>query len=241
MNEGYLALITGAAHRLGRVFALTLARRGYAILLHYHRSAEAAASTANEIRALGAQVYPVEADLTDAEQIQALFSKVDSLNLPLKVLVNSAAMMEHADLRIVSAEGWDAMLALNLRAPFLLAQQAAERMIQGSLIVNITDAGVRKNWTGFPAYIVSKSGLETLTRLQAKTYAPTIRVNAIAPGLALPSSEISSEEWGKLVDRLPLKQSASMEDLAGALDLLLDSQSITGQTIFVDGGYSLTI
>ena len=240
MNEGSLALVTGAAHRLGRIFALTLAKQGYTIVLHYHRSTEAATSTADEIRALGAQVYAVQADLTIAEQIQALFSRIDSLNLPLKVLVNSAASMKHADLRIVSAEDWDATLNLNLRTPFLVAQQAAERMMAGSLIVNVSDAGVGKTWSGFPAYMVSKSGLETLTRLQAKTYAPNIRVNGIAPGLALPSSEISAEAWDKLVSRLPLKHPATMDELAGALEFLLKNESITGQTIFVDGGYSLT-
>jgi NAD(P)-dependent dehydrogenase (short-subunit alcohol dehydrogenase family) len=240
MKESSLALVTGAAHRLGRIFALTLAKHGYTIVLHYHRSTEAATSTADEIRALGAQVYAVQADLTNAEQIQTLFSKIDSLNLPLKVLVNSAASMKHADLRNVSAEDWDATLNLNLRTPFLLAQQAAERMTAGSLIVNVSDAGVGKTWSGFPAYLVSKSGLETLTRLQAKTYAPNIRVNGIAPGLALPSSGISAEEWEKLVSRLPLKHPATMDELASALEYLLKNESITGQTIFVDGGYSLT-
>ena len=240
METGSLALVTGAAQRLGRIFALTLAQRGYAILLHYHRSAEAATSTADEIRALGVPVYPVEADLTDSLQIQELFSKVDSLNLPLRVLINSAARMKHADLRIISAEDWDATLNLNLRAPFQLAQRAAERMQEGSLIINVTDAGVGKTWSGFPDYLVSKSGLETLTRLQAKTYAPKIRVNAIAPGLVLPSSEISFDKWEKLVSRLPLKHPVSTDELANALEFLLKNKSITGQTIFVDGGYSLT-
>lgn len=240
MDEHYLALVTGAAHRLGRIFALTLAKHGYAILLHYHHSVEAANSTADEIRALGMPVFPVEADLTDAGQIQSLFSTVDSLNLRLKVLVNSAARMSRANLRTVSVEDWDATLALNLRAPLLLAQQAAERMVEGSLIINISDAGVGENWSGFPAYMVSKSGLETLTRLQAKMYAPNIRVDAIAPGLALRSSEIAAAEWEKLVMRLPLRHPVSMDELAGALDFLLDNESITGQTIFVDGGYSLT-
>ena len=240
MDEHYLALVTGAAHRLGRIFALTLAKHGYAILLHYHHSVEAANSTADEIRALGMPVFPVEADLTDAGQIQSLFSTVDSLNLRLKVLVNSAARMSRANLRTVSVEDWDATLALNLRAPLLLAQQAAERMVEGSLIINISDAGVGENWSGFPAYMVSKSGLETLTRLQAKMYAPNIRVDAIAPGLALRSSEIAAAEWEKLVMRLPLRHPVSMDELAGALDFLLYNESITGQTIFVDGGYSLT-
>jgi len=239
MDEGSLALVTGAAHRLGRLFALTLARHGYTILLHYHQSNEAAAASAEEIRALGVQVHLAEADLTDAEQIHALFSMVDSLQIPLKVLINSAATMNHADLRMTTTEDWDATLNLNLRAPFLLGQQAAKRMPQGGLIVNISDAGVGKAWTAFPAYMISKSGLETLTRLQAKTYAPNIRVNAIAPGLALPSWETTAEKWEKMVDRLPLKHAAALDELSGTLEFLLKNESVTGQTIVVDGGYSL--
>jgi NAD(P)-dependent dehydrogenase (short-subunit alcohol dehydrogenase family) len=239
MDEYPLALVTGAAHRLGRSFALTLARQGYAILLHYHRSVEAAELAADEIRALDVPVYLRYADFTDSAQIQSLFTVLDSLNLRLRVLVNSAAVMMRADLRTISANDWDFTLNLNLRAPFLLAQLAAKRMTEGGLIVNVTDAGVGKAWTGFPAYMVSKAGLGALTRLLAKTYAPMIRVNAIAPGLVLPSVDISPEEWKKLVDRLPLEHPASPDEITFALEFLLKNESVTGQTIVVDGGYSL--
>jgi pteridine reductase len=120
-----------------------------------------------------------------------------------------------------------------------LAQKAAERMLAGGLIINITDVGAHKLWSGYPAYVVSKSALETLTRIQAKAYAPKIRVNAIAPGLVLPSENISKEEWKILVDRLPLKRPASQEELTSALEFLLKNEAITGQVIVVDGGYSL--
>ncbi len=239
MNERPLALVTGAAHRLGRIFALTLARQGYAILLHYHQSSDAAAATADEIRAIGVPVHPVEADLTKAAQIQSLFSALDSLDIPLKVLVNSASEMRRTDLRTVSADDWDASLNLNLRAPLMLAQRASERMAEGGLIVNISDAGAGRTWTGFPAYTVSKAGVEVLTRLLAKTYAPNIRVNAIAPGLVLPSADFSADEWNKLIGRLPLKHPATLDEMAAALVFLLKNELVTGQTIVVDGGYSL--
>jgi pteridine reductase len=239
MNDFPLALVTGAAHRLGRSFALTLARQGYAILLHYHKSVEAAASVADEIRALGVPVHTVKADLTHSTELESVFLILDSLNYQLKILINSAAGMRRADLKMVSLDDWDATLNLNLRAPFLLAQKAAERMTQGGLIVNVTDAVVGKAWTGFPAYQVSKAGLEVLTRLLAKTYAPAIRVNAIAPGLVLPSADISAEEWTKLVNRLPLKHPATLEEINATLGFILKNESVTGQTIIVDGGYSL--
>ncbi len=238
-----LALVTGAAHRLGKTFALALARRGYAILLHHHHSSYEAASTADEIRTLGVPVHLVQSDLTTEAGIAQLVSSLDSRlttdNFQLKVLVNSAAVMPYTDLRATSAADWDATFALNLRLPFLLAQQAAARMKEGGLIVNITDIGAHKLWTGYPVYVVSKSALETLTRLQAKTYAPGIRVNAIAPGLVLPSENVTPEEWKKLVERLPLKRPAALEDVASALTFLLDNPSVTGQTVTVDGGYSL--
>lgn len=239
MDKYPLALVTGASQRLGRLFALTLARQGFAILLHYHQSAKEAAITADEIRLLDVPVFAVGADLTDLAQIQSLFNILDSLNLRLKVLVNSAAVMMRADLRTISADDWDATFDLNLRAPLFLAQGAAARMTGGGLIVNVTDAGAKSTWTVFPAYLASKAALEALTRMLAKTYAPAIRVNAIAPGLVLPSADIASVEWNKLVNRLPLKHPASLDEIAFALKFLVKNESVTGQTIVVDGGYSL--
>ncbi len=157
----------------------------------------------------------------------------------LRVLVNSAAVMPRTDLATATSSDWDAAFSLNLRAPFLLTQKAAERMADGGLIVNVTDVGAHKLWTGYPAYVVSKSALETLTRLQAKTYAPRLRVNAIAPGLVLPSENVTSAEWENLVGRLPLRRPASTGEIAAALEFLLKNEAVTGQTIVVDGGYSL--
>jgi pteridine reductase len=234
-----LAIVTGGAHRLGRVFALTLAKNGYAILLHYFRSVEKAESTAAEIRSLGCPVFLHSADLSQPEEIALLFSKLDSIPNKLKVLVNSAAIMQHIDAKSLSATDWDSAFDLNLRAPFLLAQAAAKRMDDDGMIINVTDSGSTKIWTGYPAYGVSKAGLDSLTRMLAKSYAPRIRVNAIAPGLVLPSEKGNSEEWSKLIDRLPLKKAVPVEDVSAVLEFLLNNKSITGQTIFVDSGYSL--
>jgi len=239
MDEQPLALVTGAAHRLGKFFSLTLARRGYAILLHYHRSADEAAATADEIRALGVPAYLAQADLTDDSDLSTLFSNLDSLPHRLKVLMNSASIMQRTDIRTISAADWDATFALNLRVPFMMVQQTVRRMAEGGLIINITDAGAHKLWTGYPAYIVSKSALEILTRLLAKAYAPGIRVNALALGLVLPSKNVTREEWEKLVQRLPQKRPVLLDEVGAALAYMLDNPSITGQTIVVDGGYSL--
>ncbi len=239
MSEQPLALVTGAAQRLGKAFVLALARRGYAILLHYRHSDMQANKTATEIRTLGVPVYLSQADLTHPKQIASLFTSVDRLPHPLKVLVNSAAAMPRGDARTLRVEEWDAVLNLNLRAPFLCAQEAARRMTEGGLIVNISDVGAHKAWSRYPAYSVSKAGLEMLTKVLARALAPSIRVNAIAPGLVLQSDLLSEAEWARLVSRLPLQRTATMEEVAAALDFLLANEYVTGQTIVVDGGYSL--
>lgn len=239
MEEYKLAVVTGAAHRLGRAFALSLARQGFAILFHYSSSRDEAETTSAEIKSIGVPVYKFSADLTKEESINDLMSFTDSLPFQPRVLVNSASVMLKKDIPSTTLVEWDFTFALNLRAPFLLAQQFARRMESGGLIINITDSGANKLWVNFPAYVISKSALETLTRLLAKTYAPAIRVNAIAPGLVLPSRGMEMIDWKKLVNRLPMKRTTDMAEVTSALEFLLGNQSITGQVITVDGGYSL--
>lgn len=249
MADFPLAVVTGGAHRLGRAFALTLAYEGYAVLVHYHRSSHLAAKTVTEIQSFGVPAFSMQADLTQAEHIKALFALVDALLsqpesqlLGLSVLVNSAAVMPRGNAQTLPIEEWDAALSLNVRAPFLCAQQAYSRMLRmerGGLIVNVSDIGAEKAWSGFPSYTVSKAALESLTKVLARSFAPSVRVNALAPGLVLPSENVTPEEWNRLVRRLPLKRQATTEEVASALEFLLKNEYITGQTIAVDGGYSL--
>jgi pteridine reductase len=230
-----LALVTGAAHRLGKSFALTLARHGFDIVLHYHQSLEAALQTKLEIESVGRSVTLAQADLTQPEQVHSLLFTFQSLN----VLVNSAAFMPSGNVDALSLENWDTSIDLNLRAPFLLAQECAQKMTDGGLIVNITDVGAQKAWSRYPSYTVSKAALESLTKILARALAPKIRVNAIAPGFVLQSGIVSDEEWQRLINRIPLKRPARTEEVTSALEFLLQNEYITGQTIVVDGGYSL--
>jgi len=241
-----LALVTGAAHRLGRAFALCLARQGYALALHYNSASAEISATADEIRALGVPVFLFQADLTQTPQIQKLYEAIDetltqhsALISHFSVLINSAAIMPRADARTLSADDFDAAIDLNLRAPFLLAQQAYQRMGDGGLIVNVSDIAAQKAWTGFPAYTVSKAGLDSLTKVLARSFAPRVRVNAIAPGLVLASKNISPEEWERLIKRLPIPRPAALDEITSTLEFLLKNEYITGQTIVIDGGYSL--
>jgi pteridine reductase len=239
MTDKSLALVTGSAHRLGKAFALTLAHMGYSIALHYRGSATEAEKTTEEIRALGVDCLPIRADLTIPEKVEFLFSLVDEFNARLKLVVNAAAVMPVGNPRNLGRREWDTTLDLNLRAPFLIAQEAAKRMTGGGLIVNISDIGAQKAWSRYPSYTVSKAGLESLTKILARSLAPDIRVNAIAPGLVLPSNAVTKEQWQALVERLPLKRAATLEEITSTLEFLIKNEYITGQTIVVDGGYSL--
>lgn len=234
-----LALVSGAAVRLGKAIALALADKGYAIGLHYHASEEAARQTAKEIEPLGVPVFPLRADLRNVQDVRWMFQQVAQTGLPLKVLVNSAAIMPKQDLMDISIEDWDAVMDLNLRAAWLCAIEAARLMQAGGVIINISDTGARKVWTSYPVYVISKAGLEALTRLLARRLAPHIRVNAIAPGLISRGENITVEEWERLVQRLPMRQTGSEADVTKAVLFLLESVYITGEVLVVDGGYGL--
>jgi NAD(P)-dependent dehydrogenase (short-subunit alcohol dehydrogenase family) len=236
-----LAVVTGSAHRLGRAVAVGLAQAGYAIGMHYFRSSEAARVTEAELIAAGTPVISLPGDLTDESQIAAIFEIIKQQPYPLKVLVNSASIMPKGNLLTLETAQWDETLSLNLRAPWLCAKYAATLMkaAGGGNIINMSDAGVRHTWTGYPDYLVSKAGLEMLTRLLARTLAPTIRVNSVSPGLILPSESLTESDWQRLVDRLPLKKSGAAGDIVQAVLFILENQYMTGQNLVIDGGYQL--
>lgn len=239
MNPYPMALITGGAVRLGKAIALELARAGYAIGLHYHHSAQPADETAAEIAALEVPVHLFQADLTRPDSVERLFQQVKEVPNPLSVLVNSAAVMPHQNLQTMSVETWDRVMDLNLRAAWLCTRFAAPLMKPGGVIINISDAGAHKTWLGFPAYQVSKAALETLTRLQARALAPGLRVNAVAPGLILPTEDMPAEEWERLIAKTPLQVSGSGAEIGRAVLFIINSPHMTGAVITIDGGYQL--
>ena len=238
-----LAIVTGGAHRLGRAFSEKLTNLGYDLLLHYFSSEAAATRTQQELASENVNVTLAQADLSTPQGVVRLFKKVDELlkdeSSNLKVLVNSAAIMKQGNVRTLSLQDWKMAQNLNLQAPFLCSQQAYIRMRPGSLIVNVSDVGASKAWSKFPAYTVSKAALESLTMVSARSFAPRVRVNAIAPGLVLHSEDMPSAEWARLVSRIPFNRTATLEEISSTLEFLLKNEYITGQTITVDGGYSL--
>jgi pteridine reductase len=172
--------------------------------------------------------------------VKALFQAVDEQFGGLDILVNSAADMPSGDLLTAGLDDWERTMGLNLRGPFLCIQAAAQRMRgRSGVIINITDVATERAWTRFPIYSISKAGLEMLTRLAARSLAPGIRVNAIAPGLILRSPDTSQDRWEALYGALPLKRPGDPEDVARGVIFLCQNEFITGETLVIDGGRHL--
>lgn len=244
-----VALVTGGAKRVGRAIALELARRGVGLVVHYGRSQDEAQATADEIRALGVPCWLAQADLRQPEEIDALFEDLRDRVPRLDVLVNSAASFESKPFCEVTAEDWDAVLAVNLRAPFLLTQRAALWMRDSSrpegesgLVVNMADLAGVQAWCGFVHHGVSKAGLLHLTRVAARELAPGVRVNAIVPGAILPPPGVDedSDHWRETCERVPLRRTGSPELVAQTVVYFAENDFVTGTIVHLDGGERLT-
>lgn len=246
--RGRVALVTGAAHRVGRAIALALAAEGADLVLHYGRSAEAAEATAAEIRALGRRVWPLQADLADPAAIAALFARLREAPGRLDILVNSAASFKKQSFARITAADWDAALAVNLRAPFLCTQAAAALMAATprpddapALVLNLADLSGIHPWRGYVQHGVSKAALLHLTRIAARELAPGIRVNAVVPGAVLPPPELdpASPLWRRIGAASPLARSGDPALVGRAVVFLAQSDYITGVALPVDGGEHL--
>lgn len=239
-----IALVTGAAHRVGKAIALELAAAGAQLVIHYNTSEDAARKTVAEIQALGAnaerstRAVSLPADLSRPEQINALFARIEAEFGALDVLVNSASIMETGDAATLSLEAWNRALTVNLTAPFLCAQHAA-RLMQGrdeGVIINIADGSALRPWATYPAHSVSKAGLVMLTQVLAKAFAPAIRVNAVCPGPVLKPPDWDEARWARVGQNTLLKRTGSGYDVARAVRCLIENDYITGETLVVDGG-----
>lgn len=241
MNEQPLlhktVLITGAARRLGRVFALACARAGADIVIHHGHSDADAESLRAEISGLGRQALVFQADLSDSSQAQSLIPRINE-STSVDFLVNSAAIFESLTFDVTSIEDWEKHIAINLTAPFLLSQAFAQQAKDGARIVNILDwRALRPGADHFP-YTVSKSALAAMTNSLAIALAPKIIVNALALGAILPPSDGNKNP--DIIKNVPLKRWAYMEEVERTLLFLLTSPAyITGEIIHVDGGRHL--
>lgn len=249
-----VALVTGAGRRLGRAIALGLGEAGCDVIVHYGKSREGAEETAETIRVRGNEGIAVRADLSDPREIAALFEAVEDRFGRLDILVNSAASFERAPFDEITVEAWDAVLDLNLRAPFLCAQRAARLMRRTAgrkgllgetdapgAIMNLADHAGVTTWRGYAHHGVSKAGLLHLTRIAARELAPDVRVNSVIPGPILPPSGESpdSEEWRARGERVPLRRTGDPAHVLEAVLFLTRNDYVTGAELFVDGGERL--
>jgi pteridine reductase len=236
--EGRVALVTGAGRRLGRAMARALGERGMALAIHHHASRAGARELEQEIVAQGGRAACFEADLTDAEAARQLPRRVQSEFGRLDVLVNSAAIMRRLGVEQTTPEEWDDVLALNLRSVFFCTQGAipALRQTRGK-VVNLADLAGLEPWSGFAAHSISKAGVIMLTKVLARSLAPEITVNAIAPGAVLVPEDYTPEERDRLARSTPLRRLGNPSDVIAALLYLLEGGDfVTGEVLAVDGG-----
>ena len=237
--NGKVALVTGAAKRLGRAIALHLAREGADVIVHYHHSPAEAQDVATQITSLGRRAICLPADLAKKSDIDKLFASTNNEFGRLDILVNNASNFLHADFPSITEEIWDAALDVNLKAPFFCAQAAAPLLKKNNgVIINLSDVAGFLGWTSYIPHSVSKAGVRMLTRVLAKALAPEIRVNAIAPGtITMPGD--TPELAADFIKRAPLQRTGTTEDVTAAISFLINSPFLTGEILVLDGGRTL--
>lgn len=236
-----LALVTGAGVRLGQSIALTLASSGYDLLIHYHQSHDKATETASRVRDLGRQAHLIQADLGDPQSIETLVHQLTPICSGLDVLVNNAGVFYPTPTPASWLEHWDHFHNVNLKSPLTLIVKLLPLLqARQGCIVNIVDIWSRFPLKRFLAYSVAKSGLEALTRALALELAPSIRVNGVSPGAALPATG-SEAPLEKMLSQVPLQRLGGAEAIASAVEFLCRSDYITGQILPVDGGRTINL
>jgi NAD(P)-dependent dehydrogenase (short-subunit alcohol dehydrogenase family) len=236
-----IALVTGAAVRLGRAIALDLARHGWQIGVHHHTSSAEADALVAEIEQLGSKAVALQADLTSEDELLGLVqSCAQKLGAPI-CLINNAARFEWDTIDTLYWAGWQAELDVNLRAPIFLAREFARNLpVDASgCVINMIDQRVWRLTPQFFSYTIAKSALWTATRTLAQALAPHIRVNAIGPGPVLRNRRQSAAEFEEECRATPLRRRAAVEEVCGAVRFLLDTPSVTGQMIALDSGQHL--
>jgi NAD(P)-dependent dehydrogenase (short-subunit alcohol dehydrogenase family) len=237
-----VALVTGAAKRVGRAIALALGDAGFDVVVHYRNSGDEAEKTAAELAARGARAHLVRADLSQIAEIEGLFGVVGEQAGRLDLLVNSASTFFRTPFGSTREKEFDELIASNLKAPFFCSQFAAALMSAGGggQIVNLLDAAIFRPFPGYLPYSAAKAGLHALTIGLARALAPKIRVNGVAPGPVLLPEEFDRDQKKVAIESTLLKRAGTPEDVARTVAFLATGPDfITGVVIPVDGGRSI--
>ena len=241
--ESQIALLTGSGRRLGRKMAIALAEHGFDVVVNYNQSRSEARQAEKEIKRIGRRCLLVQADVSNARAVKRMVQSAIKKFGKIDLLVNNAAIFppQH-DFEKISEKLWDGVMAINLKAAFLCSQEVSKYMLKrkSGKIVNIASLGAFQAWTKHIPYCVSKAGVVMLTKVMAKSLAPHISVNAIAPGtIIIPNEEAHAEHFPD-VEKIPLKKYGKPSDITDLLIFLATaSDYITGQIISVDGGVTI--
>lgn len=235
------ALVTGAAVRLGAAMAMELAAAGWRVGVHYRGNRRAADALVARIAAAGGTAAALQADLAREADVATLAAAAADRLGPLTLLVNNAATFERDDAATADRASWNAHIEPNLRAPLVLSQALAAGRPAGraALIVNMLDQRVWNPTPAFLSYTVSKAALWSLTRTLALALAPWIRVVGIGPGPALPNSRQRPDDFARQCDSVPLQTGTGPAEICATLRYLMQTPSLTGQMIALDGGQHL--
>jgi pteridine reductase len=239
------ALVNGGARRVGRAIALELARAGCDVAVHFNGSKTEAVALVEQLRAEGRHAAAIDGDLSDLAAWSVLIERAVEALGRLDILVNNAALFltdTPDDLDGFDVGAWERMLRVNLIAPVGLCHHASAHLSAhgDGCIVNLCDISIERPWPEHLSYAASKAGLVAMTKALARALAPTVRVNGVAPGIAIFPESYSQALREKLIDRVPLKRKGTPEDVARAVRYLCETGTyLTGQIINVDGGRSI--
>ena len=231
-------LITGAAKRLGRAMALSLASRGYSIALHYNKSETEAQSLARAVRKKRVRCELFKCNLFDEKETLALVVRVATKFPDLNLLINNASIFQpsqfHRDDLKFLVSHWN----IHVKTPFILTSEFA-RICKKGMVINILYASIDRNKTSYVGYLLSKKTLADMTQLAAVQLAPNVRVNGIAPGYILPPEGKSIRDLKTRIKKIPLERKGNEAAITQSLEFLMDNDFLTGQIVFADGGEHL--
>jgi 3-oxoacyl-[acyl-carrier protein] reductase/pteridine reductase len=238
--QGKSALVTGGARRIGREIALALATAGADVVITYRNSKDDAASTLDELTALGVSALATECDVRCEASVRAVVRAAVEGFGRLDILVNNAAVFDSASLDSLTLERWDAVFETNTRGPFLVAREALPHLRSShGRIINIGSLGGLRAWPGHAHYCASKAALHMLTQAMAKAFAPEVAVNCVAPGW-IEMDEKPSEAANRFAAKTPMQRNGSADDIARAVVFFASGPNfVTGQILAVDGGLGL--
>lgn len=234
-----IILVTGGAKRVGRHIAKHMATAGHGVVIHANAGASDAETLAKDLRTGGAKAWAIAADLSDLATTDALIARaVQLVGAPLSGLVNSASIFDLDTPDAIDSAAFDRAMAINLRAPALLSQHFVAQAVAGTdnCVVNILDQKLWNMNPDFFSYTLSKAGLLSATDMMARAFAPKVRVNAVAPGLLLPSHDQTQAEFEAVASLNAMGRPIALDDVASAIDFLMTNTSLTGQVIHTDNG-----